>query len=130
MWTSQITQRTLHSLFRRHIRPQGSPEEKLMDDKRQNTGPNPSQLTARLRQAGKSVISLLDGHNEAGESGGGLLQEIEKRDSVWEHSREAVERKMDLCMDGIEELGHELEAYIGAMGAEVYEQNAGKFQKN
>ncbi len=37
---------------------------------------------------------------------------------------------MDLCMDGIEELGHELEAYIEAMRAEVYEQNAGKFQKN
>ena len=49
------------------------------------------------------------------------LTSFKTEDSVWERGREAVERKMDLCLDGIEELGHEPEAYIGAMGAEVYE---------
>ena len=41
---------------------------------------------------------------------------------MWEQDREAVERKMDLCLDGVEELGRELETYIGAMQAEVYEE--------
>lgn len=41
-------------------------------------------------------------------------------DAVWEQDRAAVERKMRSCMDGLDELEDELEAYIGAMQAEVY----------
>lgn len=41
--------------------------------------------------------------------------------SVWEDSKDAVERKMDLCLDGIETLGHELETYIGTVQEEIYE---------
>lgn len=50
------------------------------------------------------------------------LESFKTEEAVWEQDREAVERKMDLCLDGIEELGRELETYIGAMQAEVYEK--------
>lgn len=50
------------------------------------------------------------------------LESFKTEDAVWEQDREAVERKMDLCLDGVEELGRELETYIGAMQAEVYEE--------
>ena len=45
MWRGQIMQRTLYSLFRRHIRPRGSPEDRIMENTKQNTGPNSGQLT-------------------------------------------------------------------------------------
>lgn len=58
------------------------------------------------------------------------LESFKTEESFWEQSRESVVRKMDLCMDGIEELGHELESYMGAAQAELHEQNAGKSHGN
>lgn len=49
------------------------------------------------------------------------LVSLKTETSIWENDRDAVERKLNLCLDGIEALGHEMEAHIGEVQEEVYE---------
>lgn len=54
------------------------------------------------------------------------LESLRTESSIWEDSQDAAERKLNLCLDELETLGQEMEAYIGTVQEEVYKLEQGK----